>query len=35
MNAAVNNLSEKKEFTQRYELLMEYYGLKIEKINAR
>jgi Integrase core domain len=35
MSAAVNNLSDKKEFTKRYEALMEHYGLTIEKINAR
>ena len=35
MSAAVNNLSEKKEFTRRYQALMDHYGLKIEKINAR
>ena len=35
MSAAVNNLSEKKEFTRRYQSLMNHYGLTIEKINAR
>jgi hypothetical protein len=35
MSAAVNNLSDKKEFTRRYEALMGHYGLTIEKINAR
>lgn len=35
MSAAVNNLSDKKEFTRRYQALMNHYGLKIEKINAR
>jgi hypothetical protein len=35
MSAAVNNLSEKKEFTARYQSLMAHYELKIEKINAR
>jgi hypothetical protein len=35
MSTAVNNLSEKKEFTGRYQALMDHYGLRIEKINAR
>ncbi len=35
MSAAVNNLSQKKEFTARYHALMAHYDLKIEKINAR
>ena len=35
MSAAVNNLSEKKEFTRRYQALMDHYGLTIEKINPR
>jgi hypothetical protein len=35
MSTAVNNLSTKKEFTARYQALMDHYGLKIEKINAR
>jgi hypothetical protein len=35
MSAAVNNLSQKKEFTARYHSLMAHYGLAIEKINAR
>jgi Mu transposase-like protein len=35
MSAAVNNLSNKKEFTARYQSLMDHYELKIEKINAR
>jgi hypothetical protein len=35
MSAAVNNLSNKKEFTARYQSLMDHYGLKVEKINAR
>jgi hypothetical protein len=35
MSAAVNNLSEKKEFTRRYRALVDHYGLTIEKINAR
>ncbi|GAG29972.1 unnamed protein product, partial [marine sediment metagenome] len=34
MSLAVNNLSEKKEFTERYEALMKHYGLKMEKIQA-
>jgi hypothetical protein len=35
MSAAVNNLSDRKEFTARYKSLTDHYGLKIEKINAR
>jgi hypothetical protein len=35
MSAAVNNLSDRKEFTRRYESLMGHYGLVMEKINAR
>jgi hypothetical protein len=35
MSTAVNNLSERKEFTRRYQALMAHYGLVIEKINAR
>jgi hypothetical protein len=35
MSTAVNNLSDKKEFTARYRSLMDHYELKIEKINAR
>jgi len=35
MSAAVNNLSEHKEFTRRYQDLMTYYGLTAEKINPR
>jgi Integrase core domain len=35
MSAAVNNLSDRKEFTARYQSLTDHYGLKIEKINAR
>lgn len=35
LSAAVNNLSDRKEFTQRYESLLEHYGLQMEKINAR
>jgi hypothetical protein len=32
LSAAVNNLSEEKEFTQRYQALMDHYGLAMEKI---
>ena len=35
MSAAVNNLSDQKEFTRRYQALMGHYGLILEKINAR
>jgi hypothetical protein len=35
MSAAVNNLSDRKEFTGRYQALMDHYGLIMEKINAR
>jgi hypothetical protein len=35
MSAAVNNLSDRKEFTRRYQALMAHYGLIMEKINAR
>jgi hypothetical protein len=35
MSAAVNNLSDRKEFTGRYKALMAHYGLIMEKINAR
>ena len=35
MSAAVNNLSDQKEFTRRYQALMDHYGLIMEKINAR
>jgi hypothetical protein len=35
MSAAVSNLSDRKEFTRRYEALMAHYGLIMEKINAR
>jgi Mu transposase, C-terminal domain len=31
----VNNASESKEFTRRYQALMDHYGLEMEKINAR
>src|SRR5204863_2871132 len=35
LSAAVNNLSDRKEFTKRYQALMDHYGLTMEKINAR
>src|SRR5437867_4256484 len=35
MSAAVNNLSDRKEFTARYESLLSHYGMALEKINAR
>lgn len=35
LSAAVNNLSETKEFTSRYQRLMDYYGLEKERIQAR
>jgi hypothetical protein len=35
MSAAVNNLSDRKEFTRRYQVLMDHYGLVMEKINPR
>jgi hypothetical protein len=35
MSAAVNNLSDRKEFTRRYQALMDHYGLTMEKINPR
>jgi hypothetical protein len=35
MSAAVNNLSDRKEFTKRYQALMEHYDLTMEKINPR
>jgi hypothetical protein len=35
LSAAVNNLSETKEFTSRYQSLMDYYGLEKERIQAR
>ena len=35
MSLAVNNASESKEFTRRYQALMDHYGLEMEKINAR
>lgn len=34
MSLAVNNASDKKEFTERYEALMTYYGMQGEKIQA-
>lgn len=33
MSAAVNNLSNKKEFTARYEALMRHYDMRMEKTN--
>jgi Integrase core domain len=35
MSAAVNNLTERKEFTRRYQELTAHYGLTMEKINPR
>ena len=35
LSAAVNNLSDRREFTQRYQALMSYYGLTMEKTNPR
>jgi hypothetical protein len=35
MSLAVNNASSAKEFTARYQSLMDHYGLEMEKINAR
>lgn len=35
LSAAVNNLSETKEFTLRYQSLMDHYGLEKERIQAR
>jgi hypothetical protein len=35
LSAAVNNLSEEKEFTQRYQALMDHYELAKEKIRPR
>ncbi len=35
LSAAVNNLSNRREFTQRYQALMNHYGLTMEKTNAR
>src|SRR5579859_431670 len=34
MSTAVNNLSDKKEFTQRYQALLAHYGMTGEKIQA-
>jgi transposase len=35
MSAAVNNLSQRKDYTRRYEALMAHFGLIAEKINPR
>lgn len=35
LSAAVNNLSETKDFTSRYQSLMDHYGLEKERIQAR
>ncbi len=35
MSAAVNNLSERREFSQRYQALLTHYGLVGERIQAR
>ena len=35
LSAAVNNLSDQREFTQRYQALMNHYGLSMEKTNPR
>jgi hypothetical protein len=35
MSSAVNNLSERRDFTERYQALLAHYGLVGEKINAR
>jgi hypothetical protein len=35
LSAAVNNLSERRDFTERYQGLLDYYGLVGEKIQAR
>ncbi len=35
MSLAVNNASSTKEFTARYQALMDHYGLEMEKINVR
>ncbi len=35
LSAAVNNLSESREFTERYRGLMEHYGMEKEKIQPR
>jgi hypothetical protein len=34
MSSAVNNLSDEKEFTERYQSLMRHYGLEMEKTQA-
>jgi hypothetical protein len=34
MSTAVNNLTERKEFTQRYQALLDHYGMRGEKIQA-
>ena len=35
LSAAVNNLSESRDFTARYQGLMNHYGVEMEKINPR
>ena len=35
MSAAVNNLSDQRDFTRRYQALMDHYRLEMEKINPR
>ena len=35
MSFAVSNVSERKEFTRRYQALTDHYGVTMEKINAR
>lgn len=35
LSAAVNNLSDEREFSQRYQELLEYYGLEGQRTNAR
>jgi hypothetical protein len=35
LSAAVNNLTESREFTERYRRLMDHYGLEKERIQAR
>ena len=35
LSAAVNNLSDRREFTPRYQALMNHYGLTMEKTNPR
>src|ERR1700687_1501434 len=34
LSSAVNNLAERKEFTQRYQALLDHYGMIGEKIQA-